>query len=152
MVVPAGATFLVPETPPALKFDDTTDVAFVDAQVRVVLPPGAMVDGVAVSVMVGSGQFTVTVTDAVACPPAPCTVMVYMVVFGTVTFFVPFTPEALKFDDTTDVAFVDDQVRVVAPLGATDVGAAESVTVGMIFTCTLEVSVLLPSLFRTVMV
>ncbi|MGA2814285.1 MAG: hypothetical protein ABSG16_23040 [Candidatus Acidiferrum sp.] len=51
-------------------------VASADVQVRVVLPPLAMVLGLALSVIVGNGGVTDTVADCEAVPPLPVQVNV----------------------------------------------------------------------------
>jgi hypothetical protein len=58
---------LVPDhAPPAVH-----EVAFVEDQVRVELPPLATVLGLALNVTVGAGVATVTVADCEALPPVP---------------------------------------------------------------------------------
>jgi hypothetical protein len=56
--------------------DAVQEVALVDDQVRVELPPLATVLGLALSVTVGAGVVTVTVADWAAVPPAPVHVSV----------------------------------------------------------------------------
>lgn len=58
---------LVPDQDP----EAVHEVAFVEDQVRVELPPLATVLGLAANVTVGAGEFTVTVADWVALPPLP---------------------------------------------------------------------------------
>jgi len=67
LCVPAVA--LVPLQPP----DAVHDVAFVELHVKVLLPPLATVVGDADNVTVGTGAWSVTVTDALAwaVPPGP---------------------------------------------------------------------------------
>ena len=52
------------------------DVAFVEDQVNVEVPPLATVLGLAVRVTVGAGVVTETVADCAALPPAPVQVSV----------------------------------------------------------------------------
>jgi hypothetical protein len=63
---------LVPDQPP----DAAHEVAWVEDQVRVEVPPLAKVLGFAVSVTVGAGALTDTVTDWAAVPPGPVQVNV----------------------------------------------------------------------------
>ena len=84
MVVAAGISLTEPVIPVAPKFDEITEVASVEDQLSLALCPAAMVVGEAVRVTVGGGDgddpppdpLTVTVVEAVACPPAPLTVRV----------------------------------------------------------------------------
>jgi hypothetical protein len=62
---PLGA--IVPLQPP----DATQDVALVEDQVNIELPPLATVVGLAISMTVGAGVVTVTVVDWAALPPLP---------------------------------------------------------------------------------
>ena len=52
------------------------EVAFLDDQDKVELPPLAMVLGLALKLTVGAGEVTVTVADCAALPPAPVQVSV----------------------------------------------------------------------------
>jgi hypothetical protein len=52
------------------------DVAFLDDQDSIELPPLAMVLGLALTLTVGAGELTVTVADCAALPPAPVQVSV----------------------------------------------------------------------------
>jgi hypothetical protein len=52
------------------------EVAFVDDQARVELPPLVTVLGLAVKLTVGAGAVTETVADCAALPPAPLQVSV----------------------------------------------------------------------------
>jgi len=121
----------VPLQPP----EAVQDVAFVELQVSVEVPPLAMVVGFAVSVAVGTG-LAVTVTVAAAgalVPPAPEHVKEYAVVavrapvvFVPLAAIVPLQPpEAVH-----DVALVELQVSVEVPPLAIGVGLAVSVAVG----------------------
>jgi hypothetical protein len=118
----------VPDHPP----DAVQEVALVEVQPKVELPPGDTLTGFALKETVG-GAVTVTVADWDAVPPAPVQLKVNLVVAlsGVVTWdpvvaCAPLQPsEALH-----EVAFVDDQVSVeVAPL-FTVVGFATKVTAG----------------------
>ncbi len=109
------------------------DVALVDDQDSVELPPLAMVLGLALKLTVGAGEVTVTVADCAALPPAPVQVRVY-VVFALsapveceplVGWLPDQPPEAVQ-----EVAFVVDQLKVeLLPL-TTELGLAARLTVG----------------------
>ena len=125
------AVALVPLQPP----DAVHDVALVEFQVSVLLPPLATLVGDADKFTVGAGVGFVTVTEAVACdvPPAPVQLSVNEVLalnapvpWVPETAFVPLQPP----DAVQDVAFVDDQVNVLLPPLATEVGDADNETVG----------------------
>ena len=58
---------LVPDQAP----DAAQEVALVADQLKVALPPLAIVLGLAVKLTVGAGAVTETVADCVALPPAP---------------------------------------------------------------------------------
>ena len=78
---------------------------------------------------------TATVTDFVVLPPTPEQVNVYVYEPTELSTPVDADPEsAFAPDQLPDavqlVAFADDHVRVEEPPGPTDIGAAESVTVG----------------------
>jgi len=109
------------------------EVALVEDQVSVELPPVATLVGLALIVTVGAGVVTVTVADCAALPPVPVQVSVYLVVaVSGAVVWEPLTasaplqpPEAVH-----EVALVDDHVKVeVAPL-ATVLGFELIVTVG----------------------
>jgi len=99
-------------------------------QLKVELPPGLMLVGLALKETVGAGAVAavvVTVTDCAALPPLPVQVSVYFVVaVSAAVALVPFIgcaplqpPEAMH-----DVAFVELQLNIaVLPL-ATVVGFA----------------------------
>jgi hypothetical protein len=57
----------VPDQPP----EAVQEVALVELQVRVAVPPDAILVGLAVSVTVGAGVVTVTLADAEPLPPVP---------------------------------------------------------------------------------
>ncbi len=109
-------------------------VALFELQVRVVDPPAATVDGVAVSVTEGMvGCVTVTLTDCVAEPPAPLQVSAKAEL--EVSAPVEAVPEVVLLplqlpDATHELASVEDQVRVAAVPEASVEGATASVTVG----------------------
>jgi hypothetical protein len=122
---------LVPVQPP----EAVHDVAFVDDQVSVELPPAFTVVGLADNITVGAdgAPMTCTVTLRCALPPEPVhcrvnvvlAVMLLMAVLPEV-FLLPLQPpEAVQ-----EVAFVEDHVSCVLPPLATLVGLALSVTVG----------------------
>lgn len=60
-------TALLPDQAP----DAAHVVAFVDDQVKLTLPPAAIVLGFAVKVIAGKGGVTETVADCEAVPPVP---------------------------------------------------------------------------------
>jgi hypothetical protein len=113
--------------------DAVQEVALVEDQVRVDVPPWATLDGLAVSDTLGGAADTVTVADCDAEPPAPVQVRVNFVV--TVSAGVVCEPavasEPLQPPEAVQaVALVDDQVNAdVAPL-FTVVGFAVNVTAG----------------------
>lgn len=111
------------------------EVALVEDQVRVEVPPWATLDGLAAIETLGGGAETVTVADCDAEPPVPVQVRVNFAVAARVGVVCepavasePLQPpEAVQ-----EVAFVDDQVSIdVAPL-ATVVGFAVRITVGAV--------------------
>ena len=125
------AVTLVPLQPP----DAVHDVAFVEFHVRVLLPPLATLVGDADRVTVGAGVGLVTETEALAwaVPPAPVQLSVNVELAFNAP--VPWVPEIALLplqppDAVHDVALLEDQVNVLLPPLATDVGAAEIVTVG----------------------
>lgn len=110
------------------------DAAFVDDHARVEMPPGASDSGLAVSVSVGiGGGFAVTMTLCEIVPPLPAQVSVKVVVDASgpvgsvplVGFASLQPPLALQL-----VAFVDDQLSIVASPVVTESGLAVSVKVG----------------------
>jgi hypothetical protein len=121
-------TATAPDHPP----DAVQEVALVEDQFNVELPPWDTLAGFALKETVG-GADTETVADCDAVPPAPLQLKVNFVVAlsaavacDPVVAWAPVQPpEALH-----EVAFVDDQVSVeVAPL-FTVVGLAAKVTAG----------------------
>jgi len=110
------------------------DVAFVEDHVRVDDPPLATDCGLALIDTVGAGvAVTVTVADALCVPPAPVQERLNVLLF--VSAPVDALPEVERAPDQApdavqDVALVEDQVRVDDPPLATDVGFAETDTVG----------------------
>ena len=128
-VLSLPAVALLPDQPP----DAVQDVAFVDDHVRLLVPPLATEVGDADSDTVGVAE--VTVTDAVRCvvPPAPVQLSVYEALADNVP--VPCEPEVafepLQLPDAVhDVAFDELHDKVLLPPLATDVGDADSETVG----------------------
>jgi hypothetical protein len=109
--------------------------AFVDDQVRVALAPSVIVAGFTEIVTVGAaGAPTATVADALALPPFPVQLSVYVAVpaVAGVSVAVPLVaslplhaPLAVQ-----EVEFVDDQVSVVLAPSVMLVGLAAMVTVG----------------------
>src|SRR5690349_217525 len=115
--------------------DAVHDVAFVELQVSVLVPPLATLVGDADSVTVGAGVAAVTETDALFCvvPPAPVQLSVYEVV--AVSAPVLCEPEVAieplqPPEAVHDVAFDELHVSVLLPPLLTDVGDADSDTVG----------------------
>jgi hypothetical protein len=125
---------LGPDQPP----EAVQDVAFVEDQVSVEDAPLATVVGFTASDTVGGGggggvPCTVTVVDAVAVPPDP--VQERLNVVDVVRPAMDCVPDAGAVPDQPPVAVqeaasVEDQVSVEVPPLATDVGFAESDTVG----------------------
>lgn len=119
----------VPLQPP----DAVHEVALVEDQDSVELPPFATVLGLALKLTVGAGELTVTVEDCAALPPVPVQVSVY--VAFAVSAPVDDDPlMALLPDQPPDavqaVALVLDQLRVeVLPLSM-ELGFAVRLTVG----------------------
>jgi hypothetical protein len=121
----------VPLQPP----DAVHDVAFVEVQVKVLLPPLATVVGDADSVTVGRGVELVTATEVLAraVPPEPLQVIVNVVpVVNAPVLSLPESsfPPLQPPDAVHDVARVLDQVNLVVPPELTELGLAESVAVG----------------------
>jgi hypothetical protein len=118
-----------PDQPP----DAAQDVALVEVQVSVELPPLTTLVGVALTDTVGVGADTETVTDCPAVPPAPLQVNVKVVpavrsevAWEPLVGSVPLQPP----DATQELALVEDHVKVDAPPLFTVVGLALSVTDG----------------------
>jgi hypothetical protein len=117
-----------------------TEVALVAATVKRDELPSVMDFGLATMVTVGvGGCMTVTATDAVAVPPAPVAVTVYVAVLVGLTVSVPPVAGKLAGEEkavpsvpckTRVVALVATTVRVVELPRFIDVGLAVRVTVG----------------------
>ena len=113
--------------------DAAHEVAFVDDQVSVALPPLFTALGPTLSVTVGAAALTETIADCVALPLPPVHVRVYVALAEST----PVDCEPLGAllplhapDAVQAVAFVADQVSVeLVPL-ATELGAALIETVG----------------------
>ena len=113
--------------------DAVQEVALVEDQDSVELPPFATVLGLALRLTVGAGDVTVTVEDCAALPPVPVQVSVYV----ALAVSAPVDEEplmALLPDQAPDavqaVALVLDQVKVeVFPLSM-ELGLAARLTVG----------------------
>lgn len=108
-----------------------TEVAPVEVQVNVELPPGEIEVGDAVSVTASVPE-TVTVAVAVTEPPVPVAVAVYVVVWVGETDTVPLVARLLPtlLSMLTAVAFVVLHVKVEEPPELIEVGEAENVIVG----------------------
>jgi hypothetical protein len=125
----------------------THEVALVEDQLRVEDPPLATEVGFAVSDTAGAADVTVTVADALLVPPDPVQAMVN--VLELVNAPLDWLPEVALLPDhepeaVQEVALVEDQLRVEdAPL-ATEVGFAESDTVGTGNTVTVAEALALP--------
>ncbi len=110
------------------------EVAFVEDQVSVELPPLETLVGLALIVTVGAAAETVTVADCDAVPPAPVQVRVYLVVVVSAeVLWEPLIgslpaqpPEAVQA-----VALVEDQLSVEAAPFCTVLGLAVKVTAGV---------------------
>jgi hypothetical protein len=135
---------LVPDQAP----DAAQEVALMADQVRVALPPRAIVLGLADKLTVGAGALTETVADCVALPPAPVQVSAYVVLAvialldcePLIALLPDQPPEAVQA-----VVLVDDQVSVVVAPLLTVLGAAERLTVGAgVLTDTVADCVALP--------
>ena len=116
--------------------DAVQEVALVEDQVSVALPPDRIALGPTLRLTVGAGVFcgeTVTVTDCAALPPAPVQVSVNV----EFAVSVPLEAEPLVAlpplhapDAVQEVALVEDQVSVAALPLTTVLGFADSDTVG----------------------
>jgi hypothetical protein len=124
------------------------EVALVELQVSVELPPLDTEVGPALRVTAGAAVGTVIVVDWTAEPPAPVQVSAYLVdALSTFVLCEPLVawlplhpPEAVH-----DVALVDDQLNVDRPPLATVLGDAASVTAGAgVATVTVADCVVLP--------
>ena len=109
------------------------EVAFVEDQLRVVLPPLATLLAAALNVTVGCGVDTETVADCAAEPPVPVQVKVYFVaeVTGEVALepVVPIDPLHPP-DAVQEVALVEDQFNIDVVPFATVLGLALRLTAG----------------------
>jgi hypothetical protein len=120
---------LVPDHAPAAEHA----LAFLADQVSVAAAPESTELGSTLSVTIGAGAMTVTVTDCVAEPPGPVQTIPYSVVLErTPVDQVPVVvrapcqpPEALHA-----VAFCEVQLKADTPPLATVAGVAANVTVG----------------------
>jgi hypothetical protein len=118
-----------PDHPP----EAVQDVALVEDQVKVELPPLATLLGLALSNTLGGAADVVTVADCDAEPPAPVHVIVYFVVveraavaFEPLVATLPLQPP----EAAQEVVFADDQVNVDAAPLLRVLGFAEIVTAG----------------------
>ena len=121
-----------PDHPPAA----VQEVALVDDQFRVALPPLATVLGLALKAMVGAGAATDTVTDCIALPP-PVPLQSKMNVELEVSAPVDFEPLLGSDPDQDpkalhDEGLVADQVSIELPPLATVLGFAVRVTIGAV--------------------
>lgn len=106
------------------------EVALVEDQVMVVLPPAATVVGLAAMFTVGAGPegaVTVTILLSVAVPPAPVQVIEYVVVTVGDSTTLPVVVVPIPVHA---VASVEDHAIVLLPPVTTVSGVAVSVTVG----------------------
>jgi hypothetical protein len=123
---------LLPVQPP----DAVQDVALLEVQLSVALPPEVTEVGLAVSDTLGAVgvlDVTLTVTDLLTDPPAPVHVSVYVLVevklesvCEPAVALLPLQPP----DAVQDVALLDDHVRTELPPDETDVGEALRLKVG----------------------
>jgi hypothetical protein len=119
----------LPDQPP----EALQEVALVDDQFKVELPPLVTLAGLALSETVGVGAETDTVTDCAAEPPAPVQVKVNLVALVSAAVVIEplVASEPLQPPDAAQVvALVEDQLNVAVPPLATVLGLALSVTVG----------------------
>jgi hypothetical protein len=120
---------LVPDQAP----EAVQEVALLEDQLNVALPPLETLVGLALSETLGAAADTVTVADCVADPPAPVQVSMYLVVpVSAAVLFEPVIasdplqpPEAVHA-----VALVEDQFNIDAAPLLTVLGFAVSVTAG----------------------
>lgn len=120
---------LVPDQAP----EAVQEVALVEDQLNVEVPPLETLVGLALSETLGAAADTVTVADCVADPPAPVQVSMYLVVaFSAAVLFEPLIasdplqpPEAVHA-----VALVADQLNIDAAPLLSVLGLAVSVTAG----------------------
>ena len=123
------------------------EVALVELQVSVDVPPLAIVVGFAVRVAVGLGATVTVAVAAVLVPPVPVHVREYVVfaVSAPVDWLplVAFAPANVPPVAVHEVALVELQVRVDAPPPAIVVGLAVRVAVGMVPIDTVAVAAVL---------
>ena len=134
-VVESGFTVSVPEVAPPVEKPDplpVQEVVFAELQVRVDAPPEPTEVGDAERDAVGAGAaFTVMTCVSLAVPPEPVQDRVYVVVVEGDAVTEPETaPPVAKPVPVQDVAFVEDQVRVVELPFVMVVGEPERVAVG----------------------
>jgi hypothetical protein len=128
------------------------DVALVELQVSVDVPPGAMTEGVALNVAVGKTSTVAVATELV--PPGPVHSSEYEVAVLTAPVpWLPLTPRRpLQPPEAVhEVALVEFHVNVAAPPATTTVGAAVNVTVaaGIIVTVLTRDAVVPPGPVQT---
>lgn len=138
----------IPDTPfvPDQSPEATQEVASVEVQFNVEVLPAVVDVGLAFSDAVGAGS-TVTVTDALALPPAPVQLSEKALVAARapvarlpeVAFAPDHAPEAVH-----EVALVEDQVSIDEPPLATEAGLAVNETVGVGRTVTIADALALP--------
>jgi hypothetical protein len=119
----------VPDQPP----DAVQLVAFVEDHDKVALEPLAMLVGLTLSEIVGTGADTEIVTDWAALPPAPVQVsMNWVAAVRLEVLCEPLValPPLQPPEAAQEAALVDDHVRVDAAPLLTVVGLPVSVTVG----------------------
>jgi hypothetical protein len=122
------------------------ELAFVEFQVNVAVPPEAIVEGVAVSVTTGFGT-TVTVALALPLPPAPVQVSAYVVVAAiAATVWLPLVAVLAVQPPVAahEVALVADHDSTEVPFAAMLAGLAVSVTLGRVPMLTTAVAVAVP--------
>jgi hypothetical protein len=118
-----------PDQPP----EAVQELAFVEVQLRLVLPPLVTLVELALKLTVGADADTVTVADCVALPPDPVQVSMYLVVDVRDDVLVePFIASlpAQPPDAEQEVAFVELQFKVDEPSLFTVLGLAARATVG----------------------
>jgi hypothetical protein len=119
---------------PAHAPEAVQEVAFVEDQVNVDIPPLATLVGLALKETLGGVDETVTVVDCVAEPPLPVHVSVNFVVLvraGVTVEPLVGSPPLQPPEAVQEVALVANQVNVELPPLATVLGLAANVTVGV---------------------
>jgi hypothetical protein len=117
------------------------DVALLEAQVRIDVPPGAMTEGLTVNATVGM-ILTVAVAGELL-PPGPVQSSEYEVAVATApVLWLPLEPRTplQPPEAVQEVALVELHVSVEAFPEATAVGAADRVAVGVGITVTVAVA------------